>query len=57
MGNWTAIENKTHRVHGGLSESIETFEKSRSQNSFVLTRQNRGRKTDLPSAKNTFSEL
>ena len=24
LGNWIAIENKTHRVHGGLSESIES---------------------------------
>ena len=22
LGNWIAIENKTHRVHGALSESI-----------------------------------
>jgi hypothetical protein len=23
LENWIAIENKTHRVHGDLSESIE----------------------------------
>jgi len=28
LGNWIAIEYKEHRVHGGLSESIETLENS-----------------------------
>ena len=27
LGNRIAIENKTHRVHGGRSESIESPEK------------------------------
>jgi hypothetical protein len=40
LGNWFAIENKTHHVHGGLSESTESPEKSNIGFSLVLTRQN-----------------
>jgi hypothetical protein len=47
LGNWIAIENKTHPVHGGLSESIEIPEKSQVRNSSVLTRQKCGRKVLL----------
>jgi hypothetical protein len=43
LGNRTAIENKTHRIHGGLSESIEIPDKSQYRNRFVLTRQKCGR--------------
>jgi hypothetical protein len=43
LGNRIAIENKTHRVHGGLSESIETLRISNLEISLVLTRQKCGR--------------
>ncbi len=43
LGSWVTIENKTHRVHGGLSESMETHESSQCFRNFVLTQQNCGR--------------
>ena len=36
LGNWIAIENKTHRVHGGLSESTEKPEESKIKNNSCL---------------------
>ena len=38
LGNWLAIENKTHPVYGDLSESIEIPEKIEHRNTVVLTR-------------------
>jgi hypothetical protein len=43
LGNRTAIENKTHRVHGGLSESIESPVISDFDMNIALTRQKCGR--------------
>jgi hypothetical protein len=31
LGNWMTIEYKEHRVHGGLSESIESLGKSQTK--------------------------
>jgi hypothetical protein len=56
LGNRIAIENKTHRVHAGLSESIEIPEKSHIGIILVLTRQKCGR-TRLSFRGNTEGEL